>query len=130
MILLSSSLNSFIQLVGVLLIFCFVLAMTYFVSKWIGGYQKGSMLNKNLRVVESIKIGTNKFICLVKAGEIYLVVAVGKDEVTMLAQLTEEQLSEDSVSDTGNSPLSAGSLKATENFQEILEKIKGRFPKK
>lgn len=130
MILLSSSLNSFIQLVGVLLIFCFVLVMTYLVSKWIGGYQKGSMLNKNLRVVESIKIGTNKFICLVKAGEVYLVVAVGKDEVTMLTQLTEEQLSEAFASDTEKSPLSTGSANAVENFQEILEKIKRRFPKK
>ena len=33
MILLSSSLNSFIQLLGVLLIFLFVLVITYFTTK-------------------------------------------------------------------------------------------------
>ena len=43
MILLSSSLNSFIQLLGVLLIFLFVLVITYFTTKWIGGYQKVQM---------------------------------------------------------------------------------------
>ena len=82
------------------------------------------MRNKNLQIVESIKIGTNKFICLIKAGEIYLVVAVGKDEVTMLAQLTEEQLSEVPIRDVvaGNG--------TTGNFKDVLEKMKGHFSKK
>ena len=128
MILLSSSLNSFIQLLGAILIFAFVIVLTYFTSKWIGSYQRGSMLNKNLQVLESLKIGVNKYICLIKAGEIYLVVAVGKDEVTMLAQLTEEQLSE--IPELGKKSQSAESVIATENFQEILEKVKKHFPKK
>ena len=82
------------------------------------------MRNKKLQIVESIKIGTNKFICLIKAGEIYLVVAVGKDEVTMLAQLTEEQLSEVPIRDVvaGNG--------TTDNFKDVLEKMKGHFSKK
>lgn len=130
MILLTSSLMSFIQLIGVIFIFCFVLLITYLTSRWIGGYQKGILMDKNLQVVESIKIGTNKFICLLKAGKTYLVVAVGKDEVTMLTQLTEEQLSEVPAFDMEKSPLSAGSSGAAENFQEILEKLKNYFPKK
>ena len=47
MILLSSSLNSFIQLLGVLLIFLFVLVITYFTTKWIGGYQKVQMSGRS-----------------------------------------------------------------------------------
>ena len=124
MILLSSSFESFIQLLGVLLIFLFILEAIYFTTKWIGSYQQINMRNKNLQIVESIKIGTNKFICLIKAGEIYLVVAVGKDEVTMLAQLTEEQLSEVPIRDVvaGNG--------TTDNFKDVLEKMKGHFSKK
>ncbi len=84
-----------------------------------------NMRNKNLQILESIKIGTNKYICLMKAGKVYLVVAVGKDEVTMLAQLTEEQLSEvpsfESMTENGAT---------AENFQEVLEKVKSHFPKK
>ena len=78
MILLSSALGSFIQLLGVLIIFLFVLAITYFTTKWIGNYQKTNFANKNLQIVESIRVGNNKFIAIVKAGEVYLVVAVGK----------------------------------------------------
>ena len=130
MILLTSSFQNVMQLIGVILIFLIVLVLTYFTSKWIGEYQQINMKNKNLQILESIKIGTNKFICLVKAGEVYLVVAVGKDEITMLAQLTEEQLSV--------SPSLSGymmgenkeKLISADNFQEVLEKMKQVFPKK
>lgn len=55
MILLSSSLNSFIQLLGVLLIFLFVLVITYFTIKWIGGYQKVQMSGRSFQVVDTIR---------------------------------------------------------------------------
>ena len=130
MILLSSSLESAVQLIGVILVFAFVLVITYFTAKWVGGYQKMSMLNKNLQVIESLKIAPNKFLCLIKAGDVYLVIAVGKDEVTLLTQLTEEQLSEVPIFDSYQGNTLSGKTVVTENFQEILEKVKGHFPKK
>ena len=130
MILLSSTFESAMQLIGALLIFAFVLVITYFTTKWVGGYQKLSMRNKNLQIIESLKIGNNKFLCLVKAGEVYLVVAVGKDEVTLLTQLTEEQLSEVPVFDSSQGNTMSGKTVVAENFQEVLEKVKGHFPKK
>ena len=118
------------QLIGVVLIFLIVLALTYFTAKWIGGYQQINMKNKNLQILESIKVGTNKFICLIKAGEIYLVVAVGKDEITMLAQLTEEQLSVvPSLTIYGKCDKEEN-LVAADNFQEVFEKMKHIFSKK
>ena len=62
MILLSSSLNSFIQLLGVLLIFLFVLVITYFTTKWIGGYQKVQMSGRSFQVVDTIRIANNKLV--------------------------------------------------------------------
>ena len=130
MILLSSAISSFIQLLGVLIIFIFVLIITYFTTKWIGNYQKVNYQNKNLQVIESIRMGSNKLITLVKAGEIYLVVAVGKDEVTLLAELTEEQLTEVPAFSSGDVAFSADKKAMQENFQEILNKVKEHFPKK
>ena len=86
------------------------------------------MQNKNLQVVESLKVGTNKCIVLVKTGKIYLVVAIGKDEMTVLAQLTEEQLSEVPSFESGTSQVLPQNV--TESFQNILEKMKNNFPKK
>ena len=130
MILLSSAIGSFIQLLGVLIIFIFVLIITYFTTKWIGSYQKVNYQNKNLQVIESIRMGSNKLITLVKAGEIYLVVAVGKDEVTLLAELTEEQLTEVPAFSSGEVGFSTDKKAVQENFQEILNKVKEHFPKK
>lgn len=130
MILLTSSFQNVMQLIGVVLIFLIVLGLTYFTAKWIGGYQQINMKNKNLQILESIKVGANKFICLIKAGEIYLVVAIGKDEITMLAQLTEEQLSTvPSLSSYMIGNEKSGTVVA-DNFQEVLEKMKQFFSKK
>ena len=130
MILLTSSFQSIMQLIGVALIFLIVLALTYFVTKWIGNYQQINMKNKNLQILESIKVGANKFVCLIKAGEVYLVVAVGKDEITMLTQLTEEQLSVVPSLNMQNVRVESGDGDSANNFQEVLEKLKGNFPKK
>lgn len=119
----TSSFESFVQLIGVLLIFVFVLVITYLTTRWIASYQKGHSFNKNLRVVETLKITANKYIQIIEAGDEYLVIAIGKDEVQLLTKLTEEQLKEVPPEErlTGVS---------TESFKDILEKWKEHLPKK
>ena len=92
MILILSSLDSFVQLITVLVIFIFVLIITYFTTRWMAGIQKGRSFNKNLRIIETISAGNNKMISIVKAGEKYLVVSIGKDEVHYLTELKQEEL--------------------------------------
>ena len=118
---LSASLESFLKLMVTLLIFVFVLAITYFTTKWVGGYQKIRMKSKNLQVVETIPIGNNKMISLVKAGTVYLIVSVGKEEMHSLGTLTEEQLTDLSFLYEEKS-----SVQGTESFQDILGQM---FPK-
>lgn len=130
MILLSSSWNSFIQLLGALVIFAFVLVITYLVTRWLGNYQKTNMHNKNLQIIETLGVGNNKYISLVKTGKVYLVIAVGKDDVTMLAELTEEQLEEVPSFEVSGSSLKTQGKIGTESFQDILDKLKGHIPKK
>jgi len=120
----TSGFSNFMQLLGVLLIFIFVLVITYFTTKWIAGYQKNKSYNKNLRVIETLKLTQNKYIQIVEAGDVYLVIGIGKDEITMLTTLTEEQLKD---LDTYEVTKQAA---AGENFQDILNKIKTHLPKK
>ena len=119
----TSSFESFMQLIGVLVIFVVVLVLTYLTTRFIAGYQKGHSFNKNLQVIETLKITTNKYIQIVRAGEEYLVIAIGKDEVRLLTKLNEEQLQE----------LPAEQLPtgiSAESFKEILERFKEHIPKK
>ena len=122
MILLNSTLNSLIQLLGAIIIFAFVLIITYFTTKWIGGWQKSQMTNQNLSIVETVRIANNQYVQIVKAGDKYLVIAVGKEQTTKLAELTEEQIKGMDGSLENESP--------KESFQDILNKFKGHFPKK
>lgn len=122
-ILLAGSLESFIQLLGALVIFVFVIVLVYFTTKWMGGIQKKRSYNKNLRIIETIGLGNNKMVSIVEAGEVYLVVAIGKEEVHLLAQLTRDQLKDFSFEQTENKS-------STESFAEIMEKLKNKLPKK
>ena len=117
---LSSSFESFMQLIGVLLIFLAVLALTYITSKWIGGYQKQQYSNKNIKIVETFRIANNKYVQILELGEVYLVIVVCKDTVTTLAKLTKEELP-NLVIPTGE----PNSGQFAENFQEVFEKLKG-----
>lgn len=132
MILLSSSLNSFIQLLGVLAIFVFVLLITYFVTKWIGGFQKTQMSGRNFQVIDTLRIAGNKYVQILKMGDVYLVVAIGKDTVTMLAKLTAEEigLTEEEILNGNQTKNNTKAAETQMSFQETLEKLKEHFPKK
>jgi len=112
-----SLMNSVIELVTVLVIFLFVLALTYYVTRWIAGYQRTKTAQGNLCVVEVIRVSGNQYIQIVRAGtDKYLVIGVGKEQMTLLATLTKEELRE--------MPEAAGrGVKAGESFSDILERL-------
>lgn len=89
----TTRMDSYLQFITVLILFVFVLAITYLVTRWIAKYQKGKAIAGNLEIIETCRIASNKYIQIVRAGSKYLVIAVGKDEVHMLSELSGEQLS-------------------------------------
>ena len=121
MILILSSLDSFVQLITVLVIFIFVLIITYFTTRWMAGIQKGRSFNKNLRIIETISAGNNKMISIVQAGEKYLVVSIGKDEVHYLTELKQEELKDLSFMNPDNQN------DKQDPFAEIYGRIKEKY---
>lgn len=110
------------QLIGVLIIFLFVLVITWLTTRWMGNYQKGRSRNKNLRIIETIGIGNNKLISIVAVGKKFLVVSVGKEEIRLLAELTQEELYDMEADLSGES--------SAESFSDILDRFKERLPGK
>ncbi len=109
--------ESLLQLIVVLVIFIGVLAATYFVTKWLANYQKAASYNKNLEIVETIRLTTNKYVQIVRAGsDSFYVIAIGKDEITMLGQIDKGELvlSEESQTNEFKSM----------DFKSILERVK------
>ncbi|MCI9447062.1 MAG: flagellar biosynthetic protein FliO [Lachnospiraceae bacterium] len=116
--------ESFFQLIGVLLIFLFVLAITYVTTKWIGQYQQGLMQNKNIQVVETFRVSNNKFIQIIQVGKKYLVISVCKDVVNILTELAEEELVWKPSQEENRG------VKVNESFQDVLSRLKDKIPRK
>lgn len=116
---LASSLDSIVQLFTVLLIFIFVLFLTYFTTRFAGGLQKQSMLSPNVDIVETYKIAQNKYIQIIRVGEKYFSIVVCKDTVTLLGEMTKDDIT---IPDT--------KIGTTMSFQEILDKAKNLTHKK
>ena len=88
----SDSANAYLQFMTVLILFVFVLLITFWVTKWIAGYQKGRTINTNMELIETFRLTNNKYIQIIRVGQKYLAVAIGKDSVTMLTEIPEEEL--------------------------------------
>ncbi len=116
MLLLTSTLESFFQLLVVLFIFAAVLAMTYFTTRWVGGYQKAAARTSNLAVVESLCLTQNKYVQLIRVGEgRYFALALGKDEITLIGEVASEDLKQMPADD--QIPTIKG------DFKELLDKL-------
>ena len=102
--------NSYAQFITVLILFVLVLGVTAVVTKWLAGYQKQQGVSGNIQVIETSRIANNKYIQIVRVGDIYMVIAVCKDTVTLLGQISEESLK---LANTG------GDF----SFRELLERV-------
>ncbi len=116
--------ESFFQLIGILLIFLFVLVVTYVTTKWIARYQHSMMKDRNIQVVETFRVNNNKFIQIVQVGKKYLVISVCKDTMNILTELNEDELTWKPSSEE----IQAGNV--NENFQEILNRLKDKVSRK
>lgn len=115
--------DSILQFVTACLIFVFVLVICVFTTRFVGNFNKQQYSNKNVQVIETIRIANNKYIQLLLVGEVYLVVAISKDQITLLTQLTKEELPE--IVRAGgleNQPSFSGAFK--ESFSSVLERMK------
>lgn len=111
--------ESFVQFITVLILFCIVLAVTYVTTRYIANIQKLRQEGSNISVVETCRIAPNKYVQILKLGGKYIAVAVCKDTMTKLAELSEEELM-----------LSVDQENDIFSFAHILEKAKLRKQKK
>ncbi len=101
------------QLICLILLFFFILFLAYMAARIVGSYQSNVVNKKsNIRVLEVCRLSNNKMIEIVKIGEKYLAIAVGKDEVTLLTELDADEIV---MHETSLEPI---------NFRCILDKMK------
>lgn len=114
----ATRLNSVVQFITLLIVFIFVLALTYFTTRFIGSYQKNLGVNSNFKVIDGYRISNTKYIQIIQVGKKYLVIAVSKDNVELLTELTEDEIFFREVSEDAKEP-----------FEKIFEKVKSKTKK-
>ncbi len=105
--------GNILQLLAVIFVFVIVLAGTYYVTKWIAKSGVIQSQSRNIKVIETFKITTGKYIQIIKLGTKYYAIGVTKDQITFLTPLEEEQLD-------FSPDLSDGSKVS---FRELLDKF-------
>ena len=118
MLLYADRVDSIASFFTVLVIFIFILVITYFTTRYIANYQKGKFGGKNIKVIESARLTTNKFLQIVQIGDEFFAIALGKDEVTFISKLDKDNLNLTEVD--ADLP----------GFKEIFEKAKAKLVKK
>jgi flagellar protein FliO/FliZ len=89
---LAGVLKSVFQLIFLIILFVAILFMAYWTSKVSARFQNKTMQNGNIEIIETSRLQNNKYIQLVRIADKYVAVAVGKDEVHMLTEVSEESL--------------------------------------
>ena len=112
-----SSKDNILQLLGLLFVFILVLFAAWYVSKLIGNRAMGGFGNRNINVIESFRLDNNKAIQIIRIADKYLAIGISKDNISVLAQLNEEDIIVPS-KDENNM-----------NFKDILKNAKGILKK-
>lgn len=77
------------QLVVLLLILAFVLFLAYYTSKLTARFQNNLTKDGNMRVLETIRLQDGKYLQIVKVADRYIVLGLGKEEITYICELDE-----------------------------------------
>lgn len=111
-----STLASIFKLILLFVIFIGILFAASWFTRWYAESSGMKNRNSNIKIVESVPIGQGKMIYIAKIGEKYIAFAATKDQITVLTELTEDQLEIPPVE------IPTGSFK--EVFSKMLDKKK------
>ncbi len=113
MLLTTAAFSGIAQFITVLILFVAILWVTWAVTKWTAGCQRGKWAGGNIEMLESFRIASDKYVHIMRVADKYLAIAVAKDTVTFLAELDGSALT---------SGEDAPGMKMS--FQELLEKVR------
>lgn len=87
-----SGVESVLKLVGLIILCAIIIAASYFTTRFVGKRQSGMTGNTNFKSIDVYRINQTKYLQLIQIGTRYFVIAVSKDNVTMLTELQKEDI--------------------------------------
>lgn len=90
-----------------LAIFCGILYLAYLSTKYIAKrYSFGGSTKGNLKILETVSVGKDSRLCIVKAGEKYLLVGISSHNISLVSELSEEELNIGEENSSGENTMS------------------------
>lgn len=87
-----STFDNVLKLLGLILLFIIILAATYFTTRFIGQFHNNQIKKSNFKIIETLRISQGKHLMLIAVSSKYFVIALGKNEITVVAQLAENEV--------------------------------------
>lgn len=84
--------QSILKLVGLIILCAIIIAASYFTTRFVGKRQAGITGESNFKSLDIYRINQNKYLQLIQIGTRYFVIAVGKDTVNVLTELSKEDI--------------------------------------
>ncbi len=113
--------NEIAKLLTALLVFALVIFLCWLTTRWIAGYERKNIGKGNIEVVEARRLGTNKALEIVRIGDDFYCIGVGKDEVNLIAKLDKEKIKIETPENTTS---------FSDSFKKILDKAGDKINKK
>ena len=111
--------KSIAELVVLLILFALILVACVFTTRFIGGRQMQRGRNSNFKPLETYQIAQNRYLQLVQVGTRYFVISVTKENVSLIAEMKEEEISVKQESGVGQ----------PKSFKDILSELKLKVDK-
>ncbi|WP_129596953.1 flagellar biosynthetic protein FliO [Anaerophilus nitritogenes] len=100
-------------LLSVLIIFCFIIAGAYYVTRLIAKNGNTFLKSRNIKIIEKISLGIDKSIYMIHVGNVYYLIATTKQNIHVLDKINEDEIN--IISDTQKS-------NSFDSFLDIYEK--------
>ncbi len=105
------------QTIKLIAIFLLILLLAYYATKFVARFHNNSLNGKtNLRIMESMSLGNNKFLAVVEINGVYYALGIGKDEITFIDKLSDYTPPNGDIVGTADNP--------KRSFKDVLAQFK------
>ena len=104
-----STLDSILQILGLLVLFIVIIIASYFVTRWLGNVSLNGMNNRNFKIIETFRVSQTKYMQIICVADEYFLIAVCKESITLIGKLD------------GNNVILQDETKKMKSFKEVFE---------
>lgn len=88
-----SAVGSVLSILSAIIIFIIILYLAYITTKLLGKrYGRTGTAGKNLKIIESMPAGPDKYIMIVKAADKYILVGTGKEHIDYICDIDKDSI--------------------------------------